>query len=195
MQTDPNEDPALPSDDELYEKFIKGDTSSFDELLIRHGDALILYLNAYLHNLQDSEDLMIESFARIMAKRPSIGKGCFKAYLYKTARNLASRFHFMRSRAETFSLDDYEETLKADVDIEDTITADERSKILNLCLEKIDPNLREALWLVYVEDLSYADAAKVLGVSVKRLDKLLQNGKKVLKSEVIKEGITNPFER
>ena len=96
----------MDNDDELYRRFLSGDTLSYDELLIRYGDNLIFYLNGYLHNIQDAEDLMIEAFARIMAKKPSIREGCFKAYLFKTARNLASRFHSIFSRLQEFSLED-----------------------------------------------------------------------------------------
>ena len=76
------------TDDELYHLFLSGDTTSYDELMIRHGDSLTVYLNGYLHDWQDSEDLMIEAFARIMVKRPRMSEGKFKAYLFKTARNL-----------------------------------------------------------------------------------------------------------
>ena len=47
------------TDDELYSKFLAGDTASYDELMICHGDRLVVYINGYLHNWQDAEDLMI----------------------------------------------------------------------------------------------------------------------------------------
>ena len=62
----------MQNDDELYSSFISGDNSAYDELMIRYGDSLTIYMNAYLHNWQDSEDMMIEDFARIMVKKPRI---------------------------------------------------------------------------------------------------------------------------
>ena len=50
--------------------------------------------------------------------------------------------------------------------------------ILKLCMEGIDSQTRETLWLVYVEDMSYAQAAMVMGVSTKKIDHLLDRGKK-----------------
>ena len=99
---------GLKSDSELYKLFLSGDQAAYDELMIRHGDGLTFYLNGYLHNLQDSEDLMIDAFARIMVKKPCIREGGFKVYLYKTARNLAARFHFSSKKNMSFSLDDME---------------------------------------------------------------------------------------
>ena len=88
----------MESDDILYREFLDGDTASYDQLMIRYCDSLTMFLYGFLHDWQDSEDLMIESFARVMVKKPKIGEGSFKAYLYKTARNLASRFHSIISR-------------------------------------------------------------------------------------------------
>jgi len=83
----------MQSDDILYNSFLSGDTSAYDSLMVRYGDSLTIYLYGYLHNWQDAEDMMIEAFARVMVRMPRIRDGGFKPYLYKTARNLASRFH------------------------------------------------------------------------------------------------------
>lgn len=182
------------TDDELYRRFRGGDTSAYDELMIRLGDSLILYLNGYLHNWHDSEDLMIEAFARIMVKKPLIGDGKFRSYLYRTARNLASRFHARSIRAEVFSLDGFEEQLPDQKQIEEKLQKEETKKILQLCMEGIDSQTREALWLVYVEDMSYAQAAMVMGVSTKKIDHLLDSGKKRLRTELEKEGVSHAHE-
>ena len=177
------------TDDDLYESFIAGDKTCLDELMLRYGDSLICYLYGYLKSMEDAEDLMIDTFARLMVKRPSIKSGCFKAYLYKIARNLAARFYTRQHRAEMFSMDGLETEPEGAELIEDTILGSEKRRILNVCLDNIEPQLKEALWLVYVEDLSYAQAAEVMRISVKKLDHLLQKGKKELKSELVREGI------
>lgn len=181
-------------DDELYRQFLGGKTSAYDELMIRYGDSLTFYLYGYLHNWQDAEDLTVEAFARLMVKKPRIREGGFKAYLYKTARNLASRFHSRERRIESFSLEGAEKELVGSFSPEECFQDEEKKRILHLCLERIDPELREALWLVYFEELSYADAAAVMGVSKKRVDHLLQRGKTLLRTELMKEGITNAHE-
>ena len=67
------------SDRELYHGFLKGDKKAYDQLMIRHGDSLTLYLYGCIHDWQDAEDLMIEAFARIMVRRPHIREDSFKA--------------------------------------------------------------------------------------------------------------------
>ena len=159
----------MASDNELYNAYLSGDSSAYDELMIRHGDSLTFFLYGYLHNWEDAEDLMIEAFARIMVKKPFIRKDGFRAYLYKTARNLTIRFIGKKSRLETFSLDGMEAEIKDKTDIEKHLQDEEKNRILHLCLEKIDPELREVLWLVYVEGMSYSDAAAVMKVTKKRI--------------------------
>ncbi|MBQ3466624.1 MAG: sigma-70 family RNA polymerase sigma factor [Firmicutes bacterium] len=203
------------SDDALYQQYLHGDTASYDELMIRYGDRLTFYLYGYLHDYPDAEDMMIEAFARIMAKRPKIGEGAFKAYLFKTARNLALRHHERKSRLQVFSIDGLDGEL-ADIvlatgtavsgsegfrnvpaglsnPVEDDFGHEERKRILHLCLNRIEPELKEALWLIYFEDMSYNQAASVMKVSSKRIDHLLQRGKRQMRIELAKEGMTNAY--
>ncbi len=178
------------SDSHLYDSFrMKGDTSSYDQLMIRYGDSLTFYLNGYTHDLQDAEDLMIEAFARIMVKRPRIKDGAFKAYLYKTARNLASRFHEKQSHFQTFGFDDLSEEIADHILTEELLKDKQRKEVLHLCLDRIDPRMKEALWLFYFEDLSYEQIADVMKLSRKQVDHLVERGKKQMKEELKKEGI------
>ncbi len=177
------------TDDRIYRRFLSGDNEIYGELMRIHGDELVRYLHGLLRSWEDAEDLMIEAFARILVKKPSIRAGNFKAYLYKTARNLAARHHRTRKRAEAFRLEDLSDTLAADELTEDRAREAERRRQLYQCLGQIEPELREALYLVYLEDLEYREAAEVLGVSPKRIDKLLQRGKLRLREALEKEGI------
>ncbi|MCR4633127.1 MAG: sigma-70 family RNA polymerase sigma factor [Erysipelotrichaceae bacterium] len=179
------------SDDELYRSFLKGETSSYDQLMIRYGDSLTFYIEGYLHDLQDSEDLMIEAFARIMVKKPRIAPGCFKAYLYKTARNLAARFHEKRKNMQPFGFEDLREDIADSMQTLQLLENERRKETLHLCLERIDPQMKEALWLFYFEDLSYEQIADVMRIRKKQVDHLLSRGKQMMKKELMKEGVTD----
>ncbi len=182
-----------PADSELYNAYLQGSSEAYDQLMIRYGDSLTFYLYGYLHDWQDSEDLMIEAFSRIMVKRPRIGEGAFKAYLFRTARNLASRFHAGRSRIKEFSFEEYNADIAASELVEEILADKERERILHECLKRIDQQQREALWLVYFEGMRYAEAASVMGVNTKKVDHLLTRGKKQMRTELEKEGITDAY--
>ena len=176
------------SDDELYRAYLTGDASAGDQLMLRYGDMLTAYLSAFLHNLQDAEDLMLDCFTVILVDKPRIREGHFRAYLFQVGRNMACRLWRKRLNRQEFSL---VEDVAADVaSPEDAVWSGEMGDILRRCLNRIPPQYREALYLVYDSQLSYAQAAEVLGCGVKRIDNLLLNGKKQLRLELEREGIT-----
>ena len=177
------------TEDELYRRYLAGDAPAGDELMLRCGDALITYLDAFLHCAEDAEDLMLDCFTVILVDKPRIRDGHFRAYLFKMARNKARRLWRLRFRRREFCLD---ESLPApEADPEHHTWKGEQAAIVQRCLNRIPSQYREALSLVYLLDLSYADAAKVMGCGVKKIDNLLNNGKKRLRLELEKEGLTH----
>ena len=180
------------SDDQLYQQYLSGENSAGDQLMLRYARALTAYIAAFLHNEQDAEDLMLECFAVILVDKPKIADGHFRAYLFKTARNKANRLWKLRLRRQEFSLDeDLSETIPTrEMSPEEAAWQSERSVILHRCLNRIAPQYREALFLFYALNMSYAQAAQVLGFGIKKVEDLLRNGKKRLRQELEKEGIT-----
>ena len=181
------------TDDRLYRDYLDGDSTAGDRLMLRYGDSLTAYIDAFLHDPQDAEDIMLDCFASIFVDRPRIGEGKFRAYLFRTAWNKACRLRKIRSKRQEFCLD--ETLIDTVADEDDTpgeaAARDERNAALRRCLNRIAPQYREALWLVYAMEMSYANAASVLGCGVKRVENLLNNGKARLRAELEKEGITN----
>ena len=172
----------------MYRAFLSGDTAALDTLALRYRERLIAYLSPMIRNAEDAEDMAMEAFARILAKKPRIAEGNFRAYLYQTARHLTFRF-LRKYRLEDTGFDG--------IDIPDCQTAEEvvleaeRSRILHQCLANMGAAEREALWLIYFENMSYAQAARIMHVTSKKVDNLLMKGKRLLRAELEKEGITN----
>ena len=63
------------NDDELYKNYLEGNKACGDELMLRYADSLTAYLNAFLKNMEDAEDLMLETFTVILVDKPKIGAG------------------------------------------------------------------------------------------------------------------------
>ncbi len=180
------------SDHELYRLFLSGDQSAGDKLMIRYADALTAYLDGFLHNIHDAEDLMLECFTVILVNRPSIKEGGFRAYLFKVARNKAARFWRLKlSRPEFCPEDETGELPSEEISPEESAWKSEMSDVLARCLNRVAPQYREALWLFYYMGMDYAQASQVLGCSRKRIDNLLTTGRARLRAELEKEGITH----
>ena len=90
-------------DETLYRQYLSGDDEGLNALMKKYGDPLTLYIDGYLHDVHESEELMLDVFAYLFTKKPRIRDGGLKAYLYKAARHMALR-HKSR-RKPLFSLD------------------------------------------------------------------------------------------
>ena len=47
------------TDETLYRRYLEGDESGLTALMERYGNSLTFYINGYLHDINDAEDLMI----------------------------------------------------------------------------------------------------------------------------------------
>ena len=175
------------TDEELYGQYLCGDETGLELLIKKYGDPLTLYIDGYLHDVHEAEDLMIEAFAQLFAKERLIGgKGSFKAYLYKTARHLALR-HNQKHRFVFLRLDELDFEPQSDTLIDTDLLRSERDRQLYDALEKLKAEYREALYLVYFEDMSYRDAATVMNRSESQITKLVYRGKQSLKA-ILEQG-------
>ena len=62
-----------------YRRFLDGDDKGFVEIIKVYKNGLMLYLNHYVQNIHIAEDLMEDTFVRIVTKKPHFsGKSNFK---------------------------------------------------------------------------------------------------------------------
>ena len=174
----------------LYQRFLSGDDSGLQRLMERYGNSLTLYIDGYLRDIHEAEDLMIEAFAYFVAKRPRLRDDGFRAYLYKSARHLALRCLQKKRRKQLFSFDDLEQEPESDVLLETLVQTDERNRILWRCMDELAPAYREELYLVYFEGMRHAEAAAVMRKTEKQIADLVYRGRASLRKTLEREGIT-----
>ena len=183
----------MESDDILYRRYLSGDEGGLQALLERHGDRLVLYADGYLHDIHEAEDLMIEAFAYLIAKRPQIRAEGFRAYLYQSVRHMALRLLHKRRSQLCFSLKALTEEPEARELVEEAAESAERARILRACMAGLHGDYREALFLVYFEGLSHREAAAVMGKREKQVADLIYRGKNALRKRLEQEGITHAY--
>ena len=127
------------SDETAYRRYLDGEEQAAELLVERYGDALTLYVHGYIRDLHEAEDLMIEAFSQLFAKeRPIVGEGSFRAYLYRTARNLAIR-HLRGRRLCLLRLDELDFEPPGDVLADTQLLRGERIRQLYAALETLMP--------------------------------------------------------
>ena len=78
------------SDASLLRRFGRaGDAAAMEELVRRHGAALGAFLAGWCESEADAQDLVQESWVRVMRSPESFKGGSFRAWLLRIARNLA----------------------------------------------------------------------------------------------------------
>ncbi|WP_242964264.1 sigma-70 family RNA polymerase sigma factor [Eubacterium sp. An3] len=180
---------AIITDEEYYRRYLNGDEECLDALMKRHETSLILYITGYLHDIHAAEDLMIDVFTYLFTKKPCIQDGKLKSYLYKTARHMALRHKHKWNSC--FSLDILEEEPESKVLVEEIVITAEKHHILRLCMEQLNPVYREALYLIYFEDMTYQEAGTVMRKSIKQITNIVYRGKQTLRKLLEKEGISD----
>lgn len=173
------------TDEVLYERYLLcSDENAFRLLLERYRERLTLFLDSYVHNLSDAEELMIDAFAVAASGTAKFrGKSSFKTWLYGIGRNLAKN-HLRKHRLRPDALS--ENTAAAPADYE--ILQEERHSQLYAALAKIGEDYRQVLYLLYFEGLSEAETAAVTGKSRKQIYNLVSRGKSALRAELERMG-------
>ena len=85
-------------------------------------------------------------------------------------------------------LDDYLKISDEYKAFEEKIIADEEYKMLNIALNELKKEYREVLHLLYYEELSYKEIAKIMNKSEKQIDNYCYRGKISLKKKLEEMG-------
>ncbi|MEG1684023.1 MAG: RNA polymerase sigma factor [Oscillospiraceae bacterium] len=178
-------------DEQLYQSYLDGDDNGLRELMERYGNSLTLYINGIIHDFHDAEDLMLEAFSRMLAKEPRLCDHGFKAYLFKTGRNLALRYEAKNRLRSHFGFEDLDQEPESRSLVEDVLRQKELAHILRLSMERIPPDYREALYLLYFAEMSRSEAAQIMRKTEKQMDNLAYRGKQALRQILEQEGITD----
>ena len=169
---------ALNTDEELYARFLCGEDDAMRQLMDRYLDRLTLFCFTFLHSVTEAEDMALDAFAVIAMKRSTWYGGSFRRWLYRIARNLSiSRFRKLRLVQASF--DEAHHLTEPGADA--VYWRQEETEALKALLDRLAPDERRVLTLLYLENMSYVQVAQALGMDEKRVDNLAYRGKKRLR--------------
>lgn len=151
---------------ESYRRFLKGDNAGLREIIETYFDGLALYLNNYVDNLSDAEDLAEETMIELGTKKPRFnGRSSFKTWLYAIGRHRAID-HARRRAKEVVGIPEEMERQIADADdVEENCIHDEEKRELYRAMRSLKQEYRLVLWLKYFESMSANEIAAVTGKS------------------------------
>ena len=167
-----------------------GDESGLAEIIRDYREGLILYLNSIVGSLQTAEDLAEDTFVLLGTKKPKDkGKGAFRTWLYTIGRNIAIDWLRKHRKYTALPLDEQTGQMLGTEDAAETVYLKKEQRLaVHSAMQKLPPDYRQVLWLVYFEDFSTREAAGIMKKTVRSVEALLCRARKSLKSQLESEG-------
>ena len=173
-------------DEDLVRAIGRGDARAMRRLVERKLPRLLALARRMLADAGEAEDVAQEAFLRIWRNAATwkAGSARFDTWIHRVAMNLC--YDRLRRRAvRTESEHAQEPPLALEAERDDP--AEERRSRVEGALQAIAPRQREALVLVYYQELSNIEAAAAMGVSVDALESLLARGRRALHAILIRD--------
>src|ERR1017187_8014531 len=163
---------TLDPDSSLVARCLRGDEAAWEELVRVHTRKVYGLCYRFTGSGSEAQDLTQEVFLRVFrtVKTFRSAEGWFGTWLARVTRNLLID-HYRRTRQERVT-DSIEEQLPMLEEAGATASARpghgvagrEASEILQATLQKLSPDLREAVILRDLQEMEYREIAGVLGI-------------------------------
>ncbi len=145
---------------EIITRAKRGDAQAFRALLEQHYNMIYRVSYRFTGHTQDAEDVTQEVCVALVDKLASFkGKSSFTTWLYRVVVNQCRDFQKNRGRSRSRDLA-YSEFEK--LSMADTREDQKRTAWLYRSIDALDSPLKETALLVVAEELTHAEAAKIL---------------------------------
>ena len=165
-----------------YRRFLNGDQSAFDEIMQELFHSLVFFINRYVQDIHTAEDLAIDTFSDLIVHRHRYNfKVTLKTYLFMVGRSRALDYLRHRKVLNFVELSEADALASDAQSLEERMLADERKHVVNDAIAQLPEDMRVAIHLIYFENMTYEEAAKVMKKNKKQVDNLLYRAKKELR--------------
>jgi RNA polymerase sigma-70 factor, ECF subfamily len=187
----PTEQPRVSRDkDAIYEELLalrcrRGDPAALEELVHAWEKRLLYFIRRLVKNEQDAWDILQQTWLRVLPGiRALKDPQRLTPWLYQVARNTA----FNHARLQAVYRAGLEEHADADLPDEDAAVVEfDHAEEVHAALEQLSLPHREVLTLYFLEDLTIAEIAGVIGVQPGTVKSRLFYARRALRDILQKE--------
>jgi RNA polymerase sigma-70 factor (ECF subfamily) len=188
-----------PPDDVLIQSALAGDEAAFGVLMERYVDLVFSVVVGIVRDETDAADVTQEAFVRAFRALPRFrGDSKFSSWLYRIAVNRSLTFLKKRKRRGTsvdIGLGPHIEAAAVDRaphgDPEKLVLDSEFRRLVRAAVGELPPRYRAAVTLFYIEERSYKEVARTLGIPMGTLKTHLHRARALLKEILTNRGLTN----
>ncbi len=190
----------MEQEQELLDRCLAGEDSAWEALLKAYNRKIYNLCYRFTGRVEEAEDVTQEVFIKVFQTLKSYhaAQGSFGTWLNRVARNhLVDHYRRARKDRVTSSLEDElpeaEQQPSPHMEPTGQVESRERREVLQLGLDKLSPDLREAVILRDLHDLDYEEIAQVLSVPQGTVKSRINRGRLEL-GRVLKrmEGMRGP---
>ncbi len=172
-----------------YRRFLDGDESAFESIMKELFRGLVFFIDGFVHDTHAAEDIAIDTFSDLVVHRHRYNfKVSLKTYLYMIGRSRALDYIKHRKVIEFVELSEAHAVTDETATLEEIVLADDRKRQVNAAIAKLPEDMRVVVHLIYFEEMTYEEAAKVMKKNRKQVDNLLYRAKKELRTVLGKDG-------
>ena len=172
-----------------YRRYLDGDEDAFGEIVKEYFDKLVFFVNRYVKNLAAAEDIAVDVFAVLLIDKKKYNfRVSMKTYLFMMGRSRALDYLKHQSKLQFVDLSEIASVPSDDPLPEERLLVDERRRRINEAISSLNTDMRLVIHLVYFEDLSCEEAARVLKKNKKQVYNLLYRAKQALRDLLGEEG-------
>ena len=172
---------------ECYSRFLHGDKKAIEDVIREYKDGLIFYIYSIIGDIHKSEELAVDTFIKLFTEKPNFnGDGSFKTWLYSIGRFTTVDYIRKNKNITEVPLENAY-ALSDDKNIEQGFIHDEEKIKLHKKISRLKPEYSQILYLIYFENFSHDETAKIMKKSRKQINDLLYRAKNALKKEIEKE--------
>jgi RNA polymerase sigma-70 factor, ECF subfamily len=169
-----------PADSELQKRMLSGDREAFAELYRRHRRSVYGFALQMTGARELAEDVTQEVFMLLMREDVLYDEklGSLKSFLLGVTRNLVLRR--LKQERAFVSIESAEDQSIIDSAEGESLTQNESIREMRQAILGLPPHYREVLILCELQELSYAEAAEVLGCAIGTIRSRLHRARTML---------------
>lgn len=176
--------------EEQYRRYLQGDSEALQEIVKEYFDHLVFFIDRYVRDTAAAEDLALDVFAGLVAFPGRYNfRSSLKAYLFMVGRCRALDHIKHRDKLRMEPLSQAAHIPSTEPSPEELVLADSRKQALNQALGQLGEEMRLVVHLIYFEDLSCEEAARVLKKNRKQVYNLLYRAKTTLRGILEQEEV------
>ena len=163
LSADDHDEPSRQTKDDdrrLLRRAGEGEQTAFGVLYTQHNVKVYNYILRLVHEQSAAEDLLQETFIAVWKGAARFrGRSSVKTWIFRIAHNHS--VSWLRKHAGQVFVDE-NQIPAVEWQIDESLMVEWQAEQVGKALNKLSPNHRAVVELVFVQELSYAEVAQVL---------------------------------